>query len=88
MARRPFSKLVRVQEERSGPSEADQGLSPEATMRVTWAQLGCAGSGKVDDQELVRSKKVKCLGAVLDDGLIWRDKYQEEVFFVHVVWQS
>ena len=39
MARRPFSKPVRVQEERNGPSEADQGLSPEATMRVTWAQV-------------------------------------------------
>ena len=29
---------------------------------------------KVDDQELVRSKKVKGLGMVLDDGLTWQEQ--------------
>lgn len=29
---------------------------------------------KVNNQELVRSKKVKCLGVVLDDGLMWKEQ--------------
>ena len=29
---------------------------------------------KVNYQELIRSKKVKCLGVVLDDGLTWKEQ--------------
>ena len=29
---------------------------------------------KVNYQELVKSKKVKCLGVVLDDGLMWKEQ--------------
>ena len=40
---------------------------------------------KVDDQELLRSKKVKCLGVMLDDGLTWQEQVGGSVF---VVWQN
>jgi len=86
MARRPFSKHVRAQEERNGPSRADQGLFTAKPRSSHACYLAQVVQVKVDDQDLVRSIKVKCLGAVLDDGLTWREQISGGS--VLVVWQN